>query len=65
MFMLEAGTDEYRASTNSLGITLTTDRFNLHRDAYLCRELSENVGLYYEKIVTLLEQLSVDEKGDN
>ena len=65
MFILEAGSDEYQASKNSLSLSITTDRFNLHREIFLSQELGAKTKLYYEKIVTLLEQLEIDEKGDN
>lgn len=66
LFLLEIGTSNYEVSENTLTLSLTTDRFNLHREIYLSQELGSKVQCYYEKIVTLLEQLTtIDEKGDN
>lgn len=65
LFLLEISTSNYETSNNTLDLNLTTDRFNLHREIYLTQDLGIKVKGYYEKIVTLLEQLIIDEKGDN
>lgn len=70
VFELEVGTCNYKTSSNSLNLLLTTDKFNISREIYIAQELGERVQIYYDKIVSMLQILEEgmkqleNEKGD-
>lgn len=63
LMTLDLDTAQYTVS-NDIPVYLTTQHYNLTRQVYLAEELGSKVQGYYEKIVTLFEQL-INEKGEN
>lgn len=70
VFELEVGTCNYKTSSNSLNLLLTTDNFRISREIYIAQELGDRVQIYYDRIVSLLKVLEEgvkqleNEKGD-
>ena len=70
LFELETDTLNQKVSRNSLNVTLSARKFNMHREICIAEELSSKVKAYYEQIVSMLNILEQEmkqlenEKGD-